>query len=115
MELRWRRKWWRLLIDLTGNKRAEIRSDVPRSPEREKERDRERRRKERILVYSEFSSWKVNHLRIVQRPTLRAGGHFLEWLTKRFVTADGHSFSTLSGLRGRSSGVKYSPPHTGIS
>lgn len=62
------------------------------------------------MVYSEFSSWKVNHLRIVQRPTLRAGGHFLEWLTKRFVTADGHSFSTLSGLRGRSSGVKQSPP-----
>lgn len=83
---------------------------MPRSADRKKDRDRdgerEKRGRENTGVHSEFSPWKVNHLQIVQRPTLRADGHFFEWLTKRFVTADGHSFSTLSGLRGRSSGVK---------
>lgn len=79
---------------------------MPRSADRRKDRERERRKGEITGVYSEFSPWKVNHLQIVQRPTLRADGHLFEWLTKRFVTADGHSFSTLSGLRGRSSGVK---------
>lgn len=81
---------------------------MPRSADLERKIEKKRRIEENIpaYIYSKFSPWKVNHLQIVQRPTLRADGHFFEWLTKRFVTTDGHSFSTLSGLRGRSSGVK---------